>query len=143
MMTYKELLELIETWETKINEEKDKVAKEKARKELAKYKTLLKHALEYSEEVKDPDTAVIMYTTKQMNLFIALQSGVCRRIRNGYYINKQRYLLNDLFGSKKDVDKALKIMRFDKSKFKDVDWSKIKFEMIENELDRGFWTFRG
>lgn len=142
-MTYKELLGLIETWETKFNEEKERVAKEKARKELAKYRTLLKHALEYSQNVKDPETAVIMYTTKQMNLFLALESGVCRRIRNGYYINKQRYLLNDLSGSKKDREKALKIMHFDKSKFKDVDWSKIKFEMIEEELDRGFWTFRG
>ena len=32
-------------------------------------------------------------------------------------------------------------MRFDRSKFKDIDWSKVKFEMIEEELNRGFWSF--
>ena len=114
---------------------------ERQSKEVAKNKALLKNALSYSPDVQDPETAVILYTTKQMNLFLALSRGVCRRIRKGYYITKQRYLLNDLTGSKKDREKALSILKFDRSKFKDVDWSMIKFEMIEEELDRGFWSF--
>ena len=36
---------------------------------------------------------------------------------------------------------ALKILRFDVSKFKDIDWKTIKFEVIEKELDKRFWSF--
>jgi hypothetical protein len=140
-MTYKELKDIIEIGEQKIAVETDRVKKEQLKKEVSKNKLLLKNALSYSEEVKDPETAVILYTTKQMNLFLALSRGVCRRIRKGYYVTKQQYLLNDLSGSKKDREKALSILRFDCSKFKDIDWNKIKFEMIENELDLGFWSF--
>ena len=140
-MTYTELNELIKNGEKKVSEETDKIKKDKLKKEVLRYKATLKNALNYSSDIKDPETAVILYTTKQMNLFLALSRGVCRRIMKGYYINKQRYLLNDLQGSKKERDRALEIMRFDKSKFKDIDWSKIKFELIEEELDRGFWRF--
>lgn len=140
-MTYKELKDIIEIGEQKIAVETDRVKKEQLKKEVSKNKLLLKNALSYSEEVKDPETAVILYTTKQMNLFLALSRGVCRRIRKGYYVTKQQYLLNDLSGSKKDREKALSILRFDCSKFKDIDWNKIKFEMIEDELDLGFWSF--
>ena len=140
-MTYKELTQIIENGEKKVEATTDKIEKEKLKKEVAKNKALLKNALSYSPDVQDPETAVILYTTKQMNLFLALSRGVCRRIRKGYYITKQRYLLNDLSGSKKDREKALSILKFDRSKFKDIDWSMIKFEMIEEELDRGFWSF--
>ena len=140
-MTYKELKDIIEVGEQKIAVETDRIKKEQLKKEVSKNKLLLKNSLSYSEDVKDPETAVILYTTKQMNLFLALSRGVCRRIRKGYYVTKQQYLLKDLSGSKKDREKALSILRFDCSKFKDIDWNKIKFEMIENELNLGFWSF--
>ena len=141
-MTLKELEDLIKAGEERVANSNSDAEKKVNKKDVLKYKSLLKNALEYSEDVKDPETAVMLYTTKQMNLFLALSRGVCRRIRMGYYITKQRYLLNDLQGgSKKERTKALDIMRFDRSKFKDIDWSKVKFEMIEKELDRGFWSF--
>ena len=141
-MTLKELEDLIKAGEERVANSNSEAEKKVNKKDVSKYKSLLKNALEYSEDVKDPETAVMLYTTKQMNLFLALSRGVCRRIRKGYYITKQRYLLNDLQGgSKKERTRALDIMRFDRSKFKDIDWSKVKFEMIEEELDRGFWSF--
>ena len=77
-----------------------------------------------------------------MRLFLALSGGVCRRIKRGYYATKQRYLIDDLNSSDpKRRESALKILRFDISKFKNIDWSVIKFEAITEELDRGFWSF--
>lgn len=132
-MTYQELQKKIELINNSDKDEKEK------KKEVGKLKALLKNAVSYSEDINDPETAVVMYTTKQMNLFLALERGVCRRIRKGFYVNKQDYLLEDLRGKSKK--KALEIMKFDCSKFKDIDWSKIKFEMIENELEQKFWSF--
>lgn len=114
----------------------------KIKKELEQLGSLEKRALRFSEEITDPETAIELYSTKQMRLFLAMSEGVCRRIKKGYYATKQRYLIDDL--NSDDLQKrlsALKILRFDVSRFKNIDWKMIKFEMIETELDRGFWSF--
>lgn len=142
-MNRKELNKKVEELNKRLESE-DLTDKEKntLKKELSYYNKLEKLAVGYSESVNDPDTAVELYSTKQLGLFIALSEGVCRRIRKGYYATKQRYLINDLnSGNLQRIRHALDILRFDISKFKDINWSNIKFEMIVDELDKGFWSF--
>ena len=141
-MTYNELNLEINRLTNEIKNTVEEKEKKKLKKELIRLKNIEKYALSYSEEITDPETAVSLYTTKQMRLFLALSGGVCRRIKKGYYATKQKYLIADLNSSDLQRRKsALSILRFDISKFKDIDWSVIKFESIEKELDRGFWSF--
>ena len=115
----------------------------KLKGELAKYSSLEKRALQYSpDKITDLKTAIELYSTKQMGLFLAISEGVCRRIRKGFYASKQKYLLSDLTSNDGEKRKlALKILRFDTSKFKGINWNNIRFELIEAELDKGFWSF--
>ena len=142
-MNRKELNEKVEGLK-KMLESKDLTDKKKntLKKELSYYSKLEKLATDYSDSVNDPDTAVELYSTKQLGLFIALSEGVCRRIRRGLYATKQKYLIDDLTsGNTRRIIHALDILRFDISKFKNINWSDIKFEMIVSELDKGFWSF--
>lgn len=113
-----------------------------AKKELDKWNRLKKSATSYSADIKDPETAVLLYTTKQANLFLGLSRAAVRRIKKGYYAKYQGWLYNLLKSdSRLDRAKALDIMKIDTSKFKDIDVLSLKFEMIEEELDRRVWSF--
>lgn len=141
-MTHEELLNRISELTKDLSNTVDEKEKNKIKKEILRLKNTEKHALTYSDDVNDPDTAISLYTTKQFPLFLGLSEGVCRRIRKGFYATKQKYLIEDLNSS--DINRrmeALKILRFDISKFKDIDWNTIKFEVIEKELDKRFWSF--
>lgn len=157
-MTLKELNQKLEHYSQKIDKVRVTLAAEESVKnkemvkycknqiaedttKLKKFQRLLDHAVNYSADIKDQNTAVILYTTKQANLFLALERGVCRRISKGWYAGKQDWLLRLLSGNKNDREKALSILRFNLSKIEGVDVMDLKFDMIEEELNNKFWRF--